>query len=188
MKRLFIYLFAATMLTSCGICLVEINGNGYRWLKPEERERVMVCNQPIDSLHCDGNVYQINVQQMRDYLSRHENVIVYEYASYCSNEDCISPNLAEKVCEKYGFDFCLLAESYDNILFIKDIKAPVLTINHELYGTYKTRKLKRLFFDELTGTTEKERGWNRFYRFQNGKYVCTYGSLKEAKYALRKDF
>jgi hypothetical protein len=38
------------------------------------------------------------------------------------------------------------------------MKNPIFTIDTKPYGTDMKDKYSRLFFDELTGTTQKERG------------------------------
>ena len=185
MKKIFI-LFSCIALTSCG--LIEINGVDYSSLTREEKQHVLKCDRPIDSLRCDGYVYQINVEQMKKYLQNHEDVIVYQYSSFCASDDCISPYAAEKISNIFGFDFCIVADSYDYLFLTDDIKTPMLIPDHELYKTQKIGKLNRRFYDELTGVTKEERGYNRFFYFRRGEYVCSYGSLKEAQYVLRKNY
>ena len=185
MKKIFI-LFSCIAFTSCG--LIEINGVDYSSLTREEKQHVLKCDKPIDSLRCDGYVYQINVEQMKKYLQNHEDVIVYQYSSFCASDDCISPYAAEKISNIFGFDFCIVADSYDYLFLTDDIKAPMLIPDHELYKTQKIGKLNRRFYDELTGVTKEERGYNRFFYFRRGEYVCSYGSLKEAQYVLRKNY
>ena len=185
MKKIFI-LFSCIALISCG--LIEINGVDYSSLTRKEKQHVLKCDKPIDSLRCDGYVYQINVEQMKKYLQNHEDVIVYQYSSFCASDDCISPYAAEKISNIFGFDFCIVADSYDYLFLTDDIKAPMLIPDHELYKTQKIGKLNRRFYDELTGVTKEERGYNRFFYFRRGEYVCSYGSLKEAQYVLRKSY
>ena len=186
MKHLSLLFLLSATLTSCG--LIEINGISYSGLSKASKERILKCDKPIDCLSCDGNVYQISAQQLKEHLQKHENVILYQYLSYCSNKDCISPYAAEKISNIFGFDFCIVADSYDYLFLTDDIKAPMLIPDHELYKTQKIGKLNRRFYDELTGVTKEERGYNRFFYFRRGEYVCSYGSLKEAQYVLRKNY
>ena len=186
MKHLSLLLLLSATLTSCG--LIEINGISYSGLSKASKERILKCDKPIDSLSCDGNVYQISAQQLKEHLQKHENVILYQYLSYCSNKDCISPYAAEKISNIFGFDFCIVADVYTRLFWITNIESPILTIDFDIYNTQNWKKLSRRFYDELTGVTKDERKWYRFLYFRRGEYVCSYGSLKEAQYVLRKSY
>ena len=185
MKKIFI-LFSCIALISCG--LIEINGVDYSSLTRKEKQHVLKCDKPIDSLRCDGYVYQINVEQMKKYLQNHEDVIVYQYSSFCASDDCISPYAAEKISNIFGFDFCIVADVYTRLFWITNIESPILTIDFNIYNTQNWKKLSRRFYDELTGVTKDEHKWYRFLYFRRGEYVCSYGSLKEAQYVLRKSY
>lgn len=177
-KQMFIIaIVIATGLSSCG---VTVNPSGYYNLSQEYRARIMKCDKPIDSLAADGNIYQVDVNRMHEYLNNHDEVIVYEYRPFCTGENCIAPSLAVRTCKDNGYDVALVMLSYEKFEALKPVKVPVLAINNELYNTDNYNRYGKLFFNELTGTTMKERGEGLYYYFKKGEFVKAYRSIDEA--------
>lgn len=167
----------AASICSCG--LVSINESGYKKLSDEDKARVKRCEKPIGSLTYDGNIYQVDVAQMRDYLAEHGDVVVYEYATYCKSAGCINPKSAEMKCHEHGYDFCLIVSTYDYLERLPEMGVPMLAIYQKPYNTDKTPKYCRLFFDELTGVSDKVRGYGRFYYFKDGRFIKSYLDIDE---------
>lgn len=178
LSSLFTAAALSVFLTSCG--LIEINGSGYRSLGQAEKARVKVCDQPIDSLKDDGNVYQVTAGQVKDYLKCHDDVIIYKWLSFCRSVYCVSPAHAKKVCEERGYTFCLVACDYEYIDRIFGSGIPALAIDINAYGTDNYKKYTKYFFRELVGADFDETS-GLFHRFHKGRYVESYDSVDDVK-------
>lgn len=177
-QALLLALILTTGLTSCG--LISINDSGYKQLSDEEKKHVVRRSRPIDSLTYDGNIYQVDVGQTSDYLKRHDDVIIYEYAAYCHSELCINPKAAERMCHDHGYGFCLIISTYDYLDRLPEMGVPVLAIYQKPYNTDKVTKYCAMFYDELTGVSEKTRGYGRYYHFRKGKFIKAYDNINDA--------
>lgn len=167
-----IVLTTVLCLSSCG--MISINDSGYKRLSAADKARVVRAEGAIDSLGDDGKIYQVDVAQMKDYIGRHDKVVVYEYASFCSSAYCVSPKAVEDMCKKHGYSFCLILSTYEYLERIPQMGVPLLAIWQQPYGTDNCRKYCLRFFDELTGVPEKTRGYGRFYRFDKGRFTGEY--------------
>lgn len=177
----FMHLLSGALITmTFTSCVVVINDAGYSFLPAEEKQRVVKCDRPIDSLRYDGKIYQVDASMVWEYVEGKGNVIVYNYLPFCSGEYCINPKAAEQICSEHGFGFCLVASSYDKLSLVPELGVPVLAIDTDTYGTNNYKRLGRKFYDELTGTTYKARGYGSFHRFDNGHYVKTYNDINDA--------
>lgn len=175
-------LLSVVMLTTMTFtsCVIAINDAGYRFLPSEQKQRVVKCDRPIDSLRYDGKVYQVDAAMVRKYVESRGDVIVYDYLPFCSSEYCINPKAAEQICREHGYTLCLVLGSYNNMSIVPELGVPVLAIDTEAYGTNNYKRLGRKFGDELTGTEYKTRGYGSFHRFSHGRYVKTYDDINDA--------
>lgn len=164
MKKLILTIVSTCLLSSC----IIINDDGYRFLSDEEKTHVKVLDKSINDLANDGNIYRIDISQMQDFLNSHEKVIVYEYLSYCKSDHCLSPAAIEDMCIKAGITPCLVLQSYSGAFMLPKMKTPVLVVDKE---NYKKKEYCKQFFDDLTNTTYKTRGYGRYYYFRNGQYI-----------------
>lgn len=164
-------------LTGC-----YINTTGYETLSKEERQHILECRQSIGQLADDGNTYQINAQQLEDYLKQIDHAVVYNYIGFCRSEHCVAPRLAMEACRKKGCRLVVVANVYDRLSTTRGLAAPSLVINHRFYKTNNYQVLSRRFYDELTNTTEKERGYNPYLLFERGRYVKSYESIYDLPY------
>ena len=174
------------LLMVCGLLgwltgLIHINGSGYADLTPEQRQRVLKCHHPIDEVRNDGNLYQINHQQVADLIKRKHNVVVYLYLPFCSSEDCISPIEAERVCTQKGYYFCLVGGVYDGLepLQGSSLKAPILVIDHTFYHTDNYQHYCREFEKLLTGQDYDQRGFGAFHTFAGGAFKHSYDKVSQ---------
>jgi len=133
-KHVIIIAFVSIVsFTSCG--MIVIDGSGYESLSHEEKAKVKVCTAAIDSLKADGNVYEITGRQLKDYLHKFSKSIVYEWVSYCSNESCVPPAYAERICQERGYKFCLVAVTYDRLENAKGTESTIPRLRQwEIYA------------------------------------------------------
>ncbi len=178
-KTIYTLLIVIMTISNVACGLISINESGYKSLSKENKARIVRCDRPIDSLTYNSRIYQIDTEQMRQYLNRHGDVIIYGYASFCHSENCINPRMAEKLCKENDFGFCLIIETYDYLERIPNMEVPILSIYQERYHTDKTPKYCEMFYKDLTGTTYEERGYGRFYHFKYGKFIKAYDNIND---------
>ena len=155
-------------------------GTGNKYLTEGEKQRVVLCNEPIGSLTNDGKVWLVSIEQMQEFLKASGKVLVYEYASFCKSDHCLSPTVVEDDCTKAGIRFCLVAESYEGIFNIPVRTTPILAIEPTALGKKIGRDCSKAFFDRLTGTTWKTRGYGRYYLFAEGTFRGCYNDYQDA--------
>ena len=168
-----------TLIGLCIVSCIRLNENGYNTLTPSQKELVVETMHPIDSLRPDGKVYLVSAEQMKEYIAQHQKVVVYEFGAYCHSDNCISPPLAEDICHRKGYDFCLLLDSFSHFLEFSVISSPVLAPNPKAFGLKQTQLCIEKMMDELTDHHLGKEDYVRFYVFENGHYVKNLNNIKE---------
>lgn len=176
--RILFFYCLSYILASCGI---YINDDGYKFLSYNEKSHVMPLSGSINEIKNDGNIYKINVAQMQDFLRSHDKVIIYEYLSFCTSDHCLLPSAIEEKCTKYGITMCIVLESYANAFEIPKMQSPLLIVDKD---NYTKKRYCTQFFNELTGTTYKTRGYGRYYFFKYGKYVKCIDDITKEDFSL----
>ncbi len=159
------------LFLSCSI--VGLN-SGYNHLTENQKKRVVDFDGNFEKLQNDGMVYRITTQQLSDLIKQEEDVAVYEFTPFCRSNYCIPPALFENFCKKKGYRYVIVSVVYDNIIGAYKLEQPLFMIDTKPYGTNIRSKYQRRFFNDLTGTTDKERDYNIFHYFHKGKYVNSY--------------
>lgn len=167
-----------------GYCSCSFSGltSGYNKLTPEEKSKVVDVKASANEAQTDGKVYKLNDKQLSLALSGDENAIVYRYLYYCSSKGCKPLPTIEEICKKHGCKLYIVSVVYDKIFETSGITSPIFIIDDAYYHTTVRDKYERLFFDGLTGTTEKERGYGIYHYFHKGKYVGTYEDCTDIPY------
>mgnify|MGYP004540130357 CR=1 FL=1 len=169
-----LFLTAGVILTSC----IEVNGSGYSDLSESEKRHVKKCEAPLDSIKNDGNLYKVTVRQVKDYVNRYKNVIVYEYLPFCSGDNGISPTKIKRTCDKRKIHLVVISSVYDGIFPIPlDNTFQLFVIDNSVYHTDNYQTYGEQFYKSLTGSDSEDRKTNSFHYFCNGKYVCSYDSI-----------
>ena len=170
-----------SLLCCCFYSCISIEGitSDYDKLNEEQKSRIIKYDGSIEELSVDGNVYVIKTGQVRDFISNHNNVIIYDYTPWCKGDNCVSPIMLEKICNDNGFKLLLIADSFVEIFKTKSQQSPMLFIDYDVYNTKKRNKYIRLFFDELTQTSEKQRGCGMFYVFEKGTFKGAKNNISE---------
>lgn len=157
---------------------IEINGSGYSSLTESEKQHVKKCTSAPDALQNDGNLYQVTVEQVKEYIEKEQNVLVYEYLPFCSGESGRSPMEVKGYCDEKELKCLVITSVYDGIFPIPTSNTfPMLAIDHQVYGTDNYQKYSNLFYQQLTGSDEESRKVSSFHLFRNGKYVRSLDSL-----------
>jgi len=158
---------------------MSINSSGYRYLSENEKQHVHKCYTIVANLADDENTYMVNAGQVKECLAGIKYAVVYSYLHFCRGEHCVSPLKAEELCNEKGYRMLLISGTYEELSLTHGTTSPSLAIDPEAYGTDNYQKMHRLFYDELTGVTDKERGIGSFYVFKNGRFIKTYNDLKD---------
>lgn len=175
MKKPIFIVIIINVITSC----ISLNSTGYYTLSKEERLHVKKPDGNIGQLTADGNTYIVNAEQVKEYIKNVRHAVVYSYLSFCRSEHCVSPVQAEHICKEKGYSLLLIAGTYINLPLARGNAIPTLAIDPETYRTDNYQKLDKLFYNELTGTNEKERDFGSFYVFENGTFIRTYRDLND---------
>ena len=172
--RYLLILSTVFLLVSC----ITFNDSGYDRLSDEEKKHVKVCDVPMSQIQYDGNIYQVNVGQVKNYMQDIPHLIVYEYLPFCSAPSCVPPMHVLMFCKKKGLRLCLISSVYDGLFQLQQRTIPLFVIDHTLYGTDNYQHYSRQFYDTLTGVSEEEREYHSYHYFKYGRYICSYGSLE----------
>ncbi len=176
-------LFAMTMFTALSLnsCRIIIDNTGFLYLQEEEKKKVVPCRDAIENLPNDGRIYLVTKEQLQQYLDSRDKVLIYEYRFFCRSEHCVNPAIVEKACKERNIDFCLMAVSYGSILFnLPEMRMPILSINPEPYGKSIYKECSEKFFNELTNTTFKTRGYGCYFLFEKGEYKGCFDEFMDA--------
>lgn len=168
-------LLTGLLFTSC-----VINGSGYSELTESEKQHVKKCTCDLGALRNDGNLYQVTVEQMKVYIQKERNVLVYEFLPFCSGESGRSPMEVQGYSEEKGLKCLVVASVYDGIFPIPATYTfPMLVIDHQAFGTDNYQEYGDQFYRQLTGTDDPSRKDGTFHLFRNGKYVRSLASLAD---------
>ena len=171
-----LYLVTGVLLTSC----IEINGSGYSDLSESEKQHVKKCTSSLGALQNDCNLYQVTAKQVKEYIQKEQNVLVYEYLPFCSGGSGRSPIEVKRYCNEKGLKCVVVASVYDGIFPIPATNTfPMFVIDHQVYGTDNYQEYGDKFYLELTGSDEQSRKESTYHLFYNGKYVRSIVSLDD---------
>ena len=162
-------------LTSC----IEINGSGYSDLTESEKQHVKKCTADLGILQNDGNLYQITTKQVKEYIKKEHNVLLYEYLPFCSGESGRSPKEVKSYCDKKELKCLVVSSVYDGIFPIPETNTfPMLVIDYQVYGTDNYQEYGDKFYQQLIGIDGQSRE-GTYHLFSDGKYVRSFVSLND---------
>ncbi|MGI6222497.1 MAG: hypothetical protein ACOYJG_02690 [Prevotella sp.] len=146
MKTLPFLFFAAPLFVSC-----QIQGltSDYSYLSAEGKKRIVKYTGAIDSISDYSKVYDVTAEQVKDFISNHDEVLIYNYTPYCRYKYCISPKELISTCKKQKVEVLIISNIYDDILVALNDEFPILMINTEVYGTKWRSKYIDLFYKDL---------------------------------------
>lgn len=164
---------------------IDINGTGYKDLSAEEKAHVKECTLPIDSLTNDGNLYQVKVALVEDYLKKHPQTLVYSYLPFCNSDSTCSPSFIKSTCDSLHLNLLVITSVYDDIFPIPEFYSfPLLVIDPQPYDTDNYQKLTEKFYEQLTHVDDDERVGESYLLFQHDRFVKGFSSLKALKSSI----
>lgn len=177
MKKLVsISLLTCLVLVSC-----QISGltSGYNHLSKQQKEKIIDYNGKIDNISDFTNVYNVTVEQVKEYLSNHNNVIIYDYTPFCKSSFCLPLNTLEDICKKNNTDLLVISNIYDDIFLGVTNNFPILMIKTSVYNTKSRAKYIYKFYQSLIGLNQKEIVYASYHYFQNGTYIKSFNDIKD---------
>nr|WP_309569048.1 hypothetical protein [Hoylesella timonensis] len=110
-------LVSISLLTCLALVSCQISGltSGYNHLSKQQKEKIIDYNGKIDNISDFTNVYNVTVEQVKEYLSNHNNVIIYDYTPFCKSSFCLPLNTLEDICKKNNTDLLVISNIYDDI-------------------------------------------------------------------------
>lgn len=162
---LFVTLFT---LTSC-----QIGGltAGYSHLPKMVKERVVHYDGKIADISNNPYIYTVTVEQVKEYLTTHDRVLIYQYTPFCTSPRCISPIALADMCKAQGVDMLVISNTYDDIYRGMNKRFPILMIETNAFKTKWRWKYCDQFYYPLIGCSLKEIGYASYLYFKKGHFV-----------------
>lgn len=172
MKRsIIIFLLVPFFLVSCQIAGLT---SGYSHLSKKEQAKIINYKAKIDEIHDYSNIYTVTVEQVKEYLSNHNNVIIYDYTPFCKSSFCLPLNTLEDICKKNNTDLLVISNIYDDIFLGITNNFPILMIKTSVYNTKSRAKYIDHFYHALIGLNQKEIDYASYHYFSNGNYIKSF--------------
>ena len=180
--RILSILLMVFTITSC----IQISGltSGYSHLSKQQKERVVKLKGQISDIQDRSNVYAVTVEQVREFLSTHEKVIVYDYTPFCTSDNCVSPNWLKEFCDEKGAELLVIANIYDDLFQSLSPHFPMLIIDVDEYGTKRRSKYIDAFYNPLLGKSQKEINYALYHYFHKGMYMESSNNIKDIRIDL----
>lgn len=177
--RILSILLMVTAITSC----IQISGltSGFSHLTKQQQERVVAYKGRIADIHDYSYVYAVAVEQVKEFLSTHEKVLVYDFTPFCTSDNCISPDKLKDLCSEKGVELLVISNIYDDIFQSLSPRFPMLIINMDEYGTKRRSKYIDAFYVPLLGKNQKEIDYALYHYFYKGTYLGSFKSIKDIK-------
>ena len=160
-----------TLISSCAIGGLT---SDYNKLTAKEKQRVKA----------DNTIYLVEVQQVKDYCNKHQQVVIYDYTPNCGSSACMQVNDFVDMCKANGTNPLVLGNSFWGLADTRKLGIPLLMIDPQPLGTKWRSRYIRLFFNELIDSNSPNPPEGLYFSFQNGKHIGNFRSCKEALEAL----
>lgn len=177
-------------LISLSILLLGLSGcggikgfySGYKRLYADQKAKVVLLDNEASIPNDKTSIYAITAHNLTRSIADLDSVIVYRWSAHCSSESCIPVFSAEQYCQKNNYHLFVLADYYDDLLFkqLGKTSNPLLTVNHQYYGTDRTTAYGNKFQKEIDQQKilNKSNNYFRFLIFKKGKLVAVKDKLK----------
>ena len=162
---------AGIIIMSFTLASCQISGltSGFSSLPKGAQERVVHYKGAIDDIRDFSNIYAIGVEQTKDYLTKHEKVIIYDFTPFCKSGRCVSP--------------LVISNIYDDVFSAVNKNFPILMIDTDALQTKWRGKYIEAFYYPLIGRSQKEINYAGYHYFHNGTYVRSFKDYREIEKA-----
>lgn len=169
-------LLVCFILSSCQIAGLT---SGYSHLSKVEKERVINYTGKIDSISNYSYVYNITVEQIKEYILAHKKVIVYNYTPFCKSPFCVPPFLLIDRCKSKDINVLIVSNIYDDLFMHMSKSYPLFMINTKKYKTKWRWKYIESFYFPLIGHNQEEINYANYHYFQDGVYIKSFENFKD---------
>ena len=175
----FFSLATSLLLASCSLINVVGYTSGIKKLNENQKARVVNAIKPIEELPRDKCIYIVGEDQLRDYIQKQENCIVYEWISQCPYNSL--PLTVERYCDSLGIVPIFLLSSFSSESFTNyNAKhSPLLFIDTTPYKTDVAYKYMEKLRSHLTGVPESFPFL--YWKFKQGNFVGFLESEEDEK-------
>ena len=120
----------------------------YNKLTAKEKQRVVKSFGDIDQLKADNTIYLVEVQQIKDYCNKHQQVVIYDYTPYCGSSACMQVNDFVDMCKANGTNPLVIGNTFWGLADTRKLGIPLLMIDPQPLGTKWRSRYIRLFFKD----------------------------------------
>ncbi|MGI4873331.1 MAG: hypothetical protein ACRYFX_19390 [Janthinobacterium lividum] len=164
---------AVILMQGCSITNTPGFHSGYKKLSSNEQKQIefIPANNPIPVVD-NGTIYAINAESLLNAIQSSDTTLVYIWGPQCHSRVCLPLTSVQAICRKKGYNLFIVSEYYDmgQIPAQGQLKNPLLSINHEVYGTDYCPKYTKLFTSELRrGKRISDDEQNRRYYLFHGR-------------------
>lgn len=176
MKYIFL-LLSFLLINSCIITRTPGFYNGYKDLSEEEKGKVVFLapNSKIDTLRNNGQIVVVYGEQLREYITNSDTIIIYRWSPNCTADACISVLACQEFCTSKNYKLIVIAEYYNlEKMEVQNIgNLPIFIPNHIYYKKYYANRLNRLFMEDILKDNKLENDEQdyRFLILNKGKIV-----------------
>lgn len=176
---------AGIIIMSFTLISCQISGltSGFSHLSKRAQERVVHYKGAIDDIRDFSNIYAIGVEQTKDYLTKHEKVIIYDFTPFCKSGLCVSPLALSEICKRQNIDLLVISNIYDDVFSAVNKNFPILMIDTDALQTKWRGKYIEAFYYPLIGRSQKEINYAGYHYFHNGTYVRSFKDYREIEKA-----
>lgn len=164
-------IFIAGSILLLSSCIVVGYTSGQKTLPSKMKEHVVRDSSvKISELKNDGKVYVVDEDQIREYISSEDSVLIYLWVARCKAESCVTPALFESYCDRHGYKpVCILCYFDYPISFTRfDARhTPCLFLNVDNYSKDRVSRYVFEFQEHMTGIDDFV---SNFILFENGKF------------------
>ena len=176
---------AGIIIMSFTLASCKISGltSGFSSLPKGAQERVVHYKGAIDDIRDFSNIYAIGVEQTKDYLTKHEKIIIYDFTPFCKSGLCVSPLALSEICKRQNIDLLVISNIYDDVFSAVNKNFPILMIDTDALQTKWRGKYIEAFYYPLIGRSQKEINYASYLYFHNGTYVRSFKDYREIEKA-----
>lgn len=157
MKKILL-LLSLLQLSSCGLIL--INENNYRALKDSNKKTIKDFDyeSAVQSGKRDEDVlvYEINSNDIKQYLKNHKYTWIHLWRPFCKSESCLNINMysgIENDFKNKGLSLLFISETYDIESINQRVRntnfeKPIFVLQDSYYG-HKIRKNRVKLFNDF---------------------------------------
>ena len=160
----------------------------YNVTKKESEIQFIHLNEIDECHHFDfdsAKVLVANGIELKNYLEKYENSLIYIWSPKCKSQYCFSLNILQEICSQKDIKLLVVAEYYDSNYMSKyyDLEHSIIGIDVKYYNTNLTSGYLSKFIVDLTNGMYSCGSNNEnncsFLSFHNGKFENAFEAIDQ---------